>query len=91
MNAEQAADLSPMALPPFGDPLPYTVVVIDDAGTAHLIDLATGTSVDRHLAVGALTNETLTDVEGGVRGPVRATGVVVGATTSSTSRIRSHA
>jgi hypothetical protein len=69
-SAQDAASLLPAALPPLGEALPFTVVVVDDGGTAHLIDLATGATIEREIAVGSLRGETLTDVEGGAHGPI---------------------
>jgi hypothetical protein len=65
-----ALGLAPLPMPPLGESLPYTLAVIDDGGTAHLVDLATGLVGASELTIGTLEGANVSEVVGGPRGPV---------------------
>jgi hypothetical protein len=70
LREQYAAGLGPIPLPPLGEAIPFELAVVDDTGTAHLIDMATGLSGTRLLATGSLEGTRITEVAGGPRGPI---------------------
>jgi hypothetical protein len=66
--------LAPTTFAPLGEPVPYIVVVVDDGGTVHLLDMTNGAAVHRALAIGVLEGEPIAEVVGGPVGPLAVRG-----------------
>jgi hypothetical protein len=67
---QYARGLAPIPSPPLDDALPYRLAVVDDGGTAHVVDMATGLTDSRLLTVGSFDGANVSEVVGGPHGSI---------------------